>query len=108
MSFLEIAANIDKYMAHITIWSFLSSVFGFIYLMTWGMSLYPQAWENYKRKNVVGYSFELAILNPFAYFFYTIYTFSGRIYSDIGTGKVSLADVLFSSHGVLLTSIHLT
>jgi uncharacterized protein with PQ loop repeat len=77
-------------------------------LVIWGLSLYPQAWENYKRKSVAGFSFELALLNPFAYFFYTIYSYSGRIFEDIGTGKVDLSDVIFATHGIALTTVHFT
>ena len=55
-----------------------------------------------------GLSFEFVLLHPFAYLFYCIYTISGRIDPFMATGVVTIDDVLFSTHGLLLTSVHLT
>ena len=57
--------------------TWLSDVFGLIYLFAWSLSFYPQAWENYRRKNLSGFSLEFAFLHPFAYFFYNVYTWTG-------------------------------
>jgi len=86
----------------------IAHIFGITYFVTWSLSFYPQAWENYKRKDVQGLSFEFVFLHPFAYFFYCIYTYSGRINPFMATGVVSIDDMLFSTHGLLLTSLHLT
>lgn len=58
-------------------YEFIAHIFGLVYLIVWSLSFYPQAWENYTRKNVKGFSFEFAILNPIAYFLYNIYTYAG-------------------------------
>lgn len=89
-------------------YEFITHIFGLIYLVSWSLSFYPQAWENLRRKNVKGFSFEFAILHAIAYLFYTIYTYTGRIDSHSATGVVVIADVLFSTHGFMLTAVHLT
>eukprot|EP00347_Sterkiella_histriomuscorum_P022883 403336799 len=89
-------------------YEFVTHVFGTIYLVSWSLSFYPQAWENLVRKSVKGFSFEFAILHPIAYFFYTIYTYTGRIDQHSATGVVVIADVIFSTHGFMLTSVHLS
>ncbi|CDW86335.1 UNKNOWN [Stylonychia lemnae] len=89
-------------------YQFLTYLFGIIYLVSWSLSFYPQARENFRRKNVKGISFEFAILHPLAYLFYTIYTYTGRIDHHSGTGVVTISDILFSTHGFALTTVHLT
>ena len=89
-------------------YDFIAHIFGLIYLISWSLSFYPQAIENYTRKNVKGLSIEYAILNPIAYFLYSVYTVVGRIDHNLGTGMVVIADVLFATHGFALTAVHLT
>ena len=40
------------------------------------------------------------------YFLYSIYNISGSIYPGVGTGLVDWQDVLFSCHGLCLSSLH--
>jgi len=89
-------------------YDFIGHLFGLLYLISWSLSFYPQAAENYMRKNVKGLSIEFALLNPLAFFLYSVYTMSGRIDNNLGTGIVVIADVLFATHGFALTAVHLT
>uniref|UniRef100_H3C6P8 Uncharacterized protein n=1 Tax=Tetraodon nigroviridis TaxID=99883 RepID=H3C6P8_TETNG len=41
----------------------LSQVLGWIYFLLWSLSFYPQAWENWRRKSVVGLNFDFLALN---------------------------------------------
>ena len=88
--------------------SFLSDSLGLLYLLAWSLSFYPQAWETYHRKNVHGLSLEFAFLQPFSYLFYSVYTFSGRLDPQLGTGKVTNADIVFANHGLMMAGVLLT
>ena len=35
-----------------------------MYVMAWGLALYPQLLGNWRRRSVVGFSLDLALLNP--------------------------------------------
>lgn len=85
----------------------LSNIFGVLYSFAWNLSFYPQALENYRNQNVAGYSLEYALLNPGGYLFYTIYTLSGFIDPNLGTGIVSWSDLFFAIHGVALSTLTL-
>lgn len=89
-------------------WQALSNVCGIIYSFAWNISFYPQAWQTYKRKHISGFSLEYALLNPMGYFLYAIYTTSGTIYPNIGTGVVDWSDTFFAWHGLSLSTLIFT
>ena len=85
-----------------------SIAWGWIYLISWTVSFYPQAILNWQKKSVAGFSIEFAILNVWGFFFYSLYSVGGYIYSHLGTGVVDLNDLLFAVHAYLISSIHLS
>lgn len=52
---------------------YLSEVVGWIYFLTWTISFYPQVYENFKRKSVVGFSFDFLALNIVGFFMYVLF-----------------------------------
>lgn len=52
----------------------LSDILGWSYFTLWSISFYPQAFLNYRRKRVDGYSIDFATLNTIAFGCYSIYT----------------------------------
>ena len=82
----------------------ISNVIGWIYTLVWASSMYPQPIENYSRGNVAGFSLEYALLNVTGYFFYFIYSMSGFIDPNIGTGTVLPNDLAFVVHAFLVSS----
>jgi cystinosin len=82
---------------------YLSQVIGWIYFFAWSFSFYGQVIENYRRKSVKGLSFDFEAYNLLGFTGYTIYTIWGYIDPKIGTGKVSIQDIVFAAHAVLIT-----
>eukprot|EP00727_Mastigamoeba_balamuthi_P012778 m51a1_g8122 hypothetical protein (316) ;mRNA; f:181836-183093 len=79
----------------------LSAVCGWAYFAAWSLSFYPQVVDNFRRRSVVGLSFDFLLINV-----------TGTIRSDYfarhPTAKsipVKLNDVFFALHGFTLTSI---
>ena len=87
---------IKKVMVSEQTWRDLSTTIGWIYFFAWSASFYPQAWENYKRKSVAGFSLEFALLNPSGFFFYSVYSVAGFIDPFLGTGDVSCGSYRFT------------
>jgi len=50
-----------------------SEVVGWIYFAAWTVSFYPQIFENWKRKSVVGLNFDFLTLNVLGFTVYSIY-----------------------------------
>ena len=48
----------------------LSDIVGWVYFLAWGLSQYPQIYVNWKRKSVVGQSFDRLALNIVGYSVY--------------------------------------
>lgn len=110
---------------------------GLVYFSAWSISFYPQVILNYNRKTCVrpppssdpsltfpflahsasGLSQDFSILNPFGFLCYAIYTlclsFSPLLRAQYAarhaghTPQVSPADIAFSLHALLLSSISL-
>ena len=88
----------------------LSIMIGWIYFFAWSLSFYPQIYQNWKRKSVIGLSFDFLALNTVGYWCYTIYNlgmFSVKIIQEEYSFKegtkvmpVKLNDLAFSSHGI--------
>lgn len=56
----------------------ISDVVGWIYFAAWSISFYPQIYINFKRKSVVGYSFDYAALNIVGFVMY--FVFNGGLF----------------------------
>jgi LCT (Lysosomal Cystine Transporter) family transporter len=92
-----------------------SVIVGWVYFAAWSISFYPQVWLNYKRKSVVGLSFDFLALNIVGHSMYAIFNtslyFSSYFQDEYfrrhphGMNPVELNDVFFSGHAVILTLI---
>ena len=48
-------------------------IIGWIYFIAWSISFYPQIYENWKRKSVIGLSFDFLGLNVVGFFLYSLF-----------------------------------
>jgi cystinosin len=83
----------------------ISQVVGIIYTVAWSASFYGQLWENFKHKSVHGISFDFVVYNFTGFLGYTVYTIWGSIDDKLGTGPVSVSDIIFASHALGITII---
>ena len=98
---------------------YAAQIVGWIYFVCWTVGYYPQIYLNFRRKSVVGLSFDMTcmeFLGSLEYFLYTI-----MLYCDAALQKyfhsfehqhlndqdntVKLTDVVFASHGLVMASI---
>ena len=87
-----------------------SQVIGWIYFVAWSISFYPQIYENWKRKSVLGLSFDFLGLNVIGFVLYSVFNVGlywvGPIQEQYfakhptGVNPVQLNDVIFSLHAV--------
>ncbi|XP_021813584.1 cystinosin homolog isoform X5 [Prunus avium] len=91
-------------------------VMGWMAFTCWSVGFYPQIILNFRRKSVVGLSFDFAVLNLTKHSSYLIYNatlyFSSAVqkqyWEKYGSGQmipVAVNDVAFSAHAVLMTAI---
>lgn len=90
-----------------------STVLGWSYFAVWSASFWPQFLLNWRRKSVVGMSFDFQCINFLGYVSYSAYTiclrFDGptrRAYHEAfgrAADLVALPDVCFALHGCALT-----
>ena len=99
----------------------VSGLMGWTYFLAWSASFYPQLWSNFRRKNVVGLSFDFLTFNIIGHTAYLVYNLAllpcrgpnggelCRLYYQrfpATTGApVHPNDVAFSIHAVALTAI---
>ncbi|XP_071759601.1 cystinosin [Centroberyx gerrardi] len=97
--------------------SVINQVIGWIYFVAWSISFYPQAWENWRRKSVVGLNFDFLALNLTGFIAYSVFNiglfwvpyikeeFLKR--NPNGVNPVNANDVFFSLHAVLLCLVYI-
>ncbi|XP_066552450.1 cystinosin isoform X2 [Amia ocellicauda] len=95
----------------------ISQVIGWIYFLAWSISFYPQVYENWRRKSVVGLNFDFLALNLTGFIAYSIfnvalfwvpYVKEEFLKSDPkGVNPVDANDVFFSLHAVVLTLVYI-
>ncbi|KAM7012468.1 cystinosin [Tautogolabrus adspersus] len=101
---------------HSNILSVISQVVGWIYFVAWSVSFYPQAWENWRRKSVVGLNFDFLALNLTGFIAYSVFNI-GMFWipytkeeflkeNPNGINPVDANDVFFSLHAVLFCLIY--
>uniref|UniRef100_UPI00358F4618 cystinosin-like n=1 Tax=Myxine glutinosa TaxID=7769 RepID=UPI00358F4618 len=104
---------IRSYALHI-----LEILFGWVYFLAWAVAAYPQLITNYRRKSVIGLSFDFLALNVMGFLSYSLYNVGmywvpavqeeyHRRFPDAVKG-VDLNDVLFSVNGFLCTLVSIT
>ena len=87
----------------------LCSVLGWIYFFAWSISFYPQTIVNFKRKCVIGMSFDyMGIYNFTGFLFYSAYSIATFVHYH-GTANahnpIAVNDIAFATHALLLTSV---
>uniref|UniRef100_A0A8C4QTW3 Cystinosin, lysosomal cystine transporter n=1 Tax=Eptatretus burgeri TaxID=7764 RepID=A0A8C4QTW3_EPTBU len=96
----------------------LEILFGWVYFLAWAVAAYPQLITNYRRKSVIGLSFDFLALNVMGFLAYSLYNVGmfwvpavqeeyHRRFPDAAKG-VDLNDVLFSVNGFLCTLVSIT
>jgi len=95
---------------HSEVLDVFSQVIGWIYFVAWSISFYPQIYENWKRKSVIGLSFDFLGLNVVGFSLYSLFNvglywitpIQNEYFSRHPTGvnPVQLNDVIFSLHAV--------
>ncbi|XP_054857583.1 cystinosin [Eublepharis macularius] len=91
----------------------VDQVIGWIYFFAWSISFYPQVFENWRRKSVVGLSFDFIALNLTGFIAYAVFNVGlfwiGSIKEQFlqrypnGVNPVDSNDVFFSLHAVAVT-----
>ncbi|XP_040605042.1 cystinosin isoform X2 [Mesocricetus auratus] len=100
---------------HSRIISIINQVIGWIYFLAWSVSFYPQVIQNWRRKSVVGLSFDFLALNLTGFVAYSVFNI-GLLWVPYiqeqfllkypnGVNPVDINDVFFSLHAVALTLI---
>ncbi|XP_069800485.1 cystinosin [Dendropsophus ebraccatus] len=93
----------------------IEQIIGWIYFLAWSVSFYPQVFENWKRKSVVGLSFDFLALNLTGFIAYSVFNVGLfwipfvreqflQVYPN-GVIPVDANDVFFSLHAVVLTLV---
>ncbi|KAF6298340.1 cystinosin, lysosomal cystine transporter [Rhinolophus ferrumequinum] len=100
---------------HNTVISVINQVIGWIYFAAWSVSFYPQVIKNWKRKSVVGLSFDFVTLNLTGFVAYSVFNIGLFWVPHIeeqfflkypnGVNPVESNDVFFSLHAVVLTLV---
>lgn len=95
----------------------INQIIGWIYFLAWSVSFYPQAYENWKRRSVVGLNFDFLALNLTGFIAYSVFNVGLFWVTYIqeeflkkdpnGVIPVDANDVFFSLHAVVLTLIYI-
>uniref|UniRef100_A0A8C6C532 Cystinosin n=1 Tax=Monodon monoceros TaxID=40151 RepID=A0A8C6C532_MONMO len=100
---------------HSNVVSIINQVIGWIYFVAWSISFYPQGITNWRRKSVVGLSFDFVALNLMGFVAYSVFNIGLLWVPSIkeqfllkypnGVNPVDSNDVFFSLHAVALTLV---
>lgn len=93
----------------------INTVIGWIYFAAWSISFYPQVFENYRRKSVVGLNFDFLLYNITGFISYGLFNVGMFWVPEVkdlyhtdhprGINPVQLNDVIFTLHAILITII---
>lgn len=114
---LSVSVRIRFLVIHSSALDILSQIIGWIYFLAWSVSFYPQAWENFTRKSVVGLNLDFLALNLTGFIAYSVFNVCLFWVDPVkeeflksnpnGVNPVTASDVFFSLHAVLLCSIYI-
>ncbi|XP_073731940.1 cystinosin [Misgurnus anguillicaudatus] len=100
-----------------TVLFIINQVIGWIYFLAWSVSFYPQAYENWRRRSVVGLNFDFIVLNLTGFIAYSVFNVGlfwvPYIQEEFlkkdpnGVIPVDANDVFFSLHAVVLTLVYI-
>ncbi|CAG5129560.1 unnamed protein product [Candidula unifasciata] len=92
-----------------------AAVVGWMYFAAWTLSFYPQVYTNWRRKSVVGLSFDFVVFNITGFVAYSCYNVGlfwipsvrEEYFQDHpdGVSPVQVNDVFFALHAVTITSV---
>lgn len=112
----SVPVRIRFIVVHSNVLSIISEVIGWIYFLAWSVSFYPQAFENWRRKSVVGLNFDFLALNLTGFIAYSVFNIGLFWIPSIkeeflkrnpnGINPVNANDVFFSLHAVLLCLVY--
>uniref|UniRef100_A0ABM5ENJ0 Cystinosin isoform X1 n=2 Tax=Pogona vitticeps TaxID=103695 RepID=A0ABM5ENJ0_9SAUR len=111
----QIGPRIRFLVIHSNVVRIVDQVIGWIYFLAWSISFYPQVFENWKRKSVVGLSFDFLALNLTGFIAYSIFNVGLfwirpvkeqflHLYPN-GVNPVDSNDVFFSLHAIAVTLV---
>lgn len=93
----------------------INSIIGWIYFVAWSISFYPQVFENWRRKSVVGLNFDFLLYNITGFLVYGLFNVGMYWVDNVkdeymsqhprGINPVQLNDVIFTLHAVFVTII---
>lgn len=102
-------------LVHSSVLVIVNTVIGWLYFAAWSVSFYPQVYENFKRKSVVGLNFDFLLYNItgfIAYGLFNVGMFWIPKVKDLyhadhprGINPVQLNDVIFTLHAIVITLI---
>lgn len=105
--FVRVTVERDEVVFH------TSAVIGWIYFVAWSVSFYPQIYENWKRKSVVGLNFDFLSLNIVGFVLYSLFNCGLFWNTEIedeymrryptGVNPVQVNDIVFSLHASVAT-----
>lgn len=114
---LSVSVRVRFLVIHSSVVDLLSQIIGWVYFLAWSVSFYPQAWENFTRKSVVGLNLDFLALNLTGFIAYSVFNISLFWVEPIkeeflksnpnGVNPVTASDVFFSLHAVLLCLIYI-
>lgn len=114
---VSVSVRIRFLVIHSSAVDLISQIIGWIYFLAWSVSFYPQAWENFTRKSVVGLNLDFLALNLTGFIAYSVFNICLFWVEPIkeeflkgnpnGVNPVTASDVFFSLHAVLLCSIYI-
>ncbi|CAH0554802.1 unnamed protein product [Brassicogethes aeneus] len=115
--------SVDKVYLRVTIRKIdwldnISLAIGWIYFVAWSISFYPQIYDNWKRKSVVGLNFDFLALNLIGFTLYGIFNLGLYFIPEIqkeyfaryprGLNPVQVNDIVFAVHAALATILTIT
>ncbi|KAL4237019.1 hypothetical protein ACF0H5_005403 [Mactra antiquata] len=93
----------------------INAVIGWIYFAAWSISFYPQVYENFRRKSVIGLNFDFLLYNITGFLAYGFFNIGMFWVSSVkteyhsnhprGINPVQLNDVIFTLHAIFVTLI---
>ncbi|GAB5030158.1 cystinosin ers1p repeat containing protein [Nannochloropsis oceanica] len=112
---LGLALPKNKQLQHDPASAALSNILGWTYFLAWTVSFYPQLLLNYRQQTTEGLSLDFELLNFLGFLFYTAFALAlqtapsiqqaYRNQNDGHENKVTIQDVVFAGHAVLITAV---
>ncbi|KAL0246192.1 hypothetical protein GEMRC1_007406 [Eukaryota sp. GEM-RC1] len=83
----------------------ISNVLGVAYFAAWSFSFYPQFFLNFRRKSVVGLSFDFQLYNLVGFVYYSIYCIINYFKLVSDPLHINVSDIFFAVHASIITAL---